>query len=73
MAKINTRYDNILPRLPRDESPAEQRQFNESLLKAMEKLAITANADIQRLNDEINEIRSSVEAIDARVTILEEA
>lgn len=49
---VHTRYDSILPRLPRDETPAEQRQFNESILKALEKLAITANADITKLNTE---------------------
>lgn len=52
MAKINTRYDTILPRLPRDESAAEQRQFNESILKAIEALGINANADITKLNED---------------------
>lgn len=52
MAKINTRYDSILPRLPRDESAAEQRQFNESILKAIEALGINANADITKLNED---------------------
>lgn len=73
MAKINTRYDSILPRLPRDESAAEQRQFNESILKAIEALGINANADIQRLSNSIDEIETNVEALDSRITTLEES
>lgn len=63
MAKINTRYDNVLPRLPRDESAAEQRQFNESILKAIENLFITANADVTKINSEREDTAISLEEV----------
>lgn len=46
---VHTKRDTLLPRLPKDDSPEEQRKFNEAVLRTLKKMLETLSTDINNL------------------------
>jgi hypothetical protein len=48
---VHTKRDTLLPRLPKDDSFEEQKQFNEAVIKTFKKMFETLSTDINNLQE----------------------